>query len=499
MASQIEATPRFFTERNPARSTTGGQVAKIGRLLDSRGRPFMPWQRMLADVAGEIDTTSGFPWYRRIIVIVPRQAGKTTEVRAQATHACLVFERVKIRYTAQTRLMAAARLEQDFYEPIKASPLNALLNHRIGSRRRGQPGFSAKPGAEAIHFGNGSIWGVDAVKDESGHGPSLRRGFIDEAFAHQDARVEQAMGPAMIADPEAQLWVTSAAGTWKSKYLRSQVDAARSRAEVEANRPLHERSSRTLFLEYSAPEDADRDDPATWLGCHPAIGHTIRLEDIAAEHEAWAHKPEEFDRAYLGWWPERSAAEWVIPEGVWSENAAEPDQTVWHGEPVWSIDVAPTRDAASIGMAGRALEGRVFVDVADTRLGPPTWCVDRLGELRSRWGGTHVGLIDAARSLRDDLESAGFTVHLLSASDRMDACGGFYDDAHDHKLRHVHDPDLDGALASAAKRFMTQEGGFVWTRGRSLMDITPLYAATVARFVWLRVAPPDYETGDSLG
>jgi hypothetical protein len=45
-------------------------------------------------------------------------------------------------------------------------------------------------------------------------------GVIDEAFAQEDARLEQGLRPTMITRPQPQLWVVSTAGTRKSAYLR---------------------------------------------------------------------------------------------------------------------------------------------------------------------------------------------------------------------------------------------------------------------------------------
>ncbi|MGH7358528.1 MAG: LAGLIDADG family homing endonuclease, partial [Candidatus Rokuibacteriota bacterium] len=40
------------------------------------GLPLMPWQRLVADVGGEIDPATGLPAYREVILTVPRQSGK---------------------------------------------------------------------------------------------------------------------------------------------------------------------------------------------------------------------------------------------------------------------------------------------------------------------------------------------------------------------------------------------------------------------------------------
>ena len=141
--------PRFGTERNPARATLGGKVAKVATAL---GTPFMPWQRHVADVACEIDPVTGFFFYREIRLLVPRQQGKTTLLLAKATHRMLSAPRMRLVYTAQTRNMARRRLEEDFYTPIADSALSYFLAKTGGD----MPGFRAQAGSEHIRFTNNS-------------------------------------------------------------------------------------------------------------------------------------------------------------------------------------------------------------------------------------------------------------------------------------------------------------------------------------------------------
>ena len=51
-------------------------------------------------------------------------------------------------------------------------------------------------------------------------------------------------------------------------------------------------------------------------------------------------------------------------------------------------------------------------------------------------------------------------------------------------------------MLSARKR--TTDGGFVWTRGKSLADITPLYAATIARHALRTRTPETYDIAASV-
>ena len=479
-----EAVPAWATPRNPARETLGPAVAKIAEAL---GTPFMPWQHELAAAACEIDPETGLFWYRDVRVIVPRQAGKTTFVRAKGSHRCLSMPNQRLVYTAQTRIMARQRLEVDFYEPIKASPLRPFLPPN--RREPKKPGWHGSTGDEYIEFKTGSRWRIDATTETAGHGPTLHEGHIDEAFALVDGRVEQAMRPAMITVRGAQLWTTSAAGNHRSAYLWPKVEDGRARVESGIE-------SRVFYLEYSAPVDADPDDPATILGCHPAVGHTIAIEDVQADRQAM-NDDAEFGRAYYGWWPRESDRPWAIPKQAWRDCGTDPETVNWDGAPVWSVDIAPNRDMAAIGFAATTDDGRPWLEVAAHDYGEG-WVLPHLVKLRSQFGGELVVLDGAgpAAALEPELEEAGFTVRRLTQRQKVDACGALHRGAQQGTLLHGNDPRMDATLQSAAKR--KSGDAWVWGRGISSDDITPLYSLTLARFVWVEEHANDYDLLDSV-
>lgn len=487
--SLTEAVPRFATPRNPNRQTLGPKVAKVLKASDPmiQNADPMPWQRDALDVACEIDPATGLFWYRTVVLIVPRQAGKTSLSRGKVSHRCLT-DRHPVLYTAQDRNKSLRRLQKDFYEPLSRSPLAPFL---------GRPRWSN--GSEVVRWKTGAEIFIDAPNSQSGaHGETIPEAHIDEAFAHADARIEQGVSPALITVKGSQKWITSAAGNSESHFLWGKVEAGRARIEALAHDPMKLTESRTCYIEYSAPVDADRDDPATWLAAHPAIGYTIDLSDMAGEHESL--DAAEFDRAYLGWWPKAAEAPKVFPIEAWNECALPEDADAWNGEPVWSVDVAPDRSFSAIGMAAKAVaQGRIFGEVIKHDPGT-AWVVAGLIKLRSVFGGNLV-VIDAAGSagsLERDLLDEGFEVRRLAAREKVDACGGIFDAVLERDFAHLGDPVLDGAMAGAAKRNMgAGDGGFIWVRGKSLQDITPLYAVTLAWFVMREQLGEDYDPDES--
>lgn len=490
-----EAAPRFATPRNPNRQTLGRKVGKVmaaidpPRRLDGKRGP-MPWQQDALDVACEIDPATGEFYYREIVVVVVRQAGKTSLSRGKISHRCLTTPRASVLYTAQDRNMARRRLEKSFLEPLTDSPLARYL---APAGVRGKLGWDGTNGREKVKWANrAEIFIIAAQKKDSGHGDTLPEAHLDEYFAQVDGRLEQAIGPTMITVPGAQRWVMSAAGDSSSVPLWAKVEAGRARVEAGTE-------SRTCYIEYSAPPDADRSDPDQIAAVHPAVGYTVTVEDILAEQTSMdTAGPDEWNRAYFGWWPSAKARPWVIPQGAWDPLALGEDDVEWDGTPMWSVDVSPERDWCSIALAAAHPEAQTYLEVVDHAEGTG-WAVDKLRRLREALGGKVVALDGSgpSASLEPDLIEAGFEVRRLTLRNKVDACGALYDATLEGRLRHGGDPVLDKALESAST--IRSGDAWVWSRGKSLDDISPLYAVTVARWAWVDAAGEDYDPSDSYG
>ena len=306
MTSQMTCPPRYGTTRHPDRATLGPKVGQVAARL---GKSFMPWQQYVADVALEIDPDTGRLVYDKVGLTVPRQSGKSTFVEAKAAHRCLATGffglRQHVVYTAQTRAKAREKWEEEFLADLEAAPA-------LKGRFRAHKGN----GNEHFRFTNRSRWGLEASTEKAGHGSVLDEAYLDEAFAHQDYRLEQAFGPAMITRANKQLiWLSTAGWLDGSPYLEEQVGIGR--ALVEEGR-----QHGYAYFEWSAPQDADPGDESVWWECMPALGRTITVEAIRAEHEKAvdAGKLNEFRRAYLNQWvPKDVDEDWlVISQDDWA-------------------------------------------------------------------------------------------------------------------------------------------------------------------------------------
>lgn len=246
----------------------------------------MAWQRHVLEVALEVDD-AGKLVYRNVVVIVPRQCGKSTLLFVLRTFRSTrpdLFGGPQVTvFTAQDR-GEALRKWVDVQLPVLQS---SSLAPDIAQIRRSN-------GKEGLSWVNGSREVISATTAVSAHGETVDLAILDEAWAQTDSRMEQAFAPAMITRPCPQSWVVSTAGDHRSIYLRDKLDAGRKAVDNGVETGL-------CFFEWSAPDDADIGDPAVWAEAIPALGETIGVDAIAANWQTMSGP--EFARAHLCVWP----------------------------------------------------------------------------------------------------------------------------------------------------------------------------------------------------
>jgi phage terminase large subunit-like protein len=420
----------------------------------------MPWQSQVANVAGElVEGERGLvPAYREVRVTVPRQSGKTTLILVVEVDRSNNWGPLQhTLYAAQDRVRSREKWEEQC----------ELLNRTVlkgAFRMRRHAGFE-----RSVWRATGSTIAITASGESSGHGQTLDLGVIDEAWAQRDERLVQAFRPAAVTRPAAQIWIVSTMGTEESTFLHDRVDDGRARVEADQREGV-------CYFEWSAGDDDDPDDPATWWGCMPALGHTVSEDVIRADHDALP--ADEFARAYLN--KRTPGGRPVIDAGMWQRARRTGSQLA--GMPCFAVDVTPSRDNAAIGVAGWGQGRRVHLEVVDHRPGTD-WLVSRLAELVSRWQPWPVVIDPAspAGSLLVDLASLGVPTVTIGAREYAQACGQFYDAvaAEPPTVAHLDQPVLNSAVASARKRVLAD--AWAWAR-RSGADVSPLVAVTLARW-----------------
>jgi phage terminase large subunit-like protein len=410
----------------------------------------------VVDVGLEVDEETGLPAYRQVGVTVPRRSGKTTLFLAVQVDRSLGWgRRQRTLYTAQDRNNSRAKWEEQT-ALLRDSPLGGLIKVRL---RLG--------GEQTLWTLTSSTVEITASGESSGHGFDLDLGMIDEAWAQRDTRLIQAFRPAMMARPAAQLWWASTMGTDESMLMNELVDDGRARVEAG-------QTGGVAYFEWSAGDDDDPDDPATWWRCMPALGHTVTEDVIRADHASL--DPAEFARAYLN---RRSpGGRPVIAPATWA--ACRESRSQARGLVCFALDVTPDRSAASIAVSGQRPDQRRHIEVVEHRPGTE-WVPERLYELQRRWAPlpTVVDPGGPAGSLLIDLEAKGVATETMSAREYAQSCGQLFDAVSEGAVAHLDQPVLNAAVISARKRVIGD--AWAWAR-KSGGDISPLVAVTLAHW-----------------
>jgi len=448
--------PRFGTVRSD-RPTRGPEV-EAASLLISR-QTFMPWQRYVSDIANEIDPDTGLLWYETVVIVVPRQQGKTTMIEPQLVTAALRRKDIDVVYTAQDRQMSKRRL------------IDELADKRLGRRPEltGQFKVRRSNGSESIRWANGSQITTVANTDEAGHGLTLDLAVLDEAFSHDDLTVVTALEPTTLTRPDPQVWVVSTVGDGTDGLLQHYQELG--------ERSLLDPRSRVAYFEWSATDEDDRDDPDCWARVMPALGHTVDLDRIRSRRATLT--PESFDRSYLCRRPlaELSAK---LPAGSWTAcGSSDPTPITFDGPVVVAVDVAADRASTSIAVSGMQTSGVLGV-VSHSIDSVSVAAVDEILQLCAHLGPA-VLLADrraGSGALIDALTIAGRPVTEVTAAMLVTYCGSMYDAVVANELEHDRQP----ALAAAATQAISRPLGdaWAWDRRRSPVELSRLISATLA-------------------
>jgi hypothetical protein len=460
------AAPRYATPRTPERANLGEAAQKIARLLDVI---LMPWQLAAVELFTE-QTEDGRLAFSDCALLVPRQNGKSTWTLVLLLLRALGVPGSKCFYAAQTLKDARAMLVDTWVPMLDRSPLRGSYTVRTAN------------GSEAIRFRNGStIALITSTSTKAGHGLVVDMAVIDEAFAQPDSRMETALLPAMATRTNVgggpQFVLVSTAGTpAASPYLLHRVEQGRQLAEAGV-------TTGAAYIEYSADDDADPADRATWASCNPALNFTITEEAIAAEHASLDVM--DFRRSRLCQWTV-AQSEPVVPLALWAELV---DHRSKRGPNLaLAFDSAPDGATSSVAVASTREDGLLHVELV-ARAPGTGWLAAEVTRLVDAHG-PHVVACDGRgphTNALPELERLEVEVLELGAGDAARAHSAFVSACNEKTLRHLDQPELTAALTAAVRRPLGD--AYAWSRRSSADDISPVVAATVASWAALTVDP----------
>jgi len=418
-------------------------------LAASAGLVLDPWQAFALEV-GLSERADGKWSACEVATIVSRQNGKGALFEALALAKMFLFGDELFIYSSH-EFKTSREAFRRIGSLIDATPsLSSRVLRTV--RNPSEFGYDLRTGQRLRFFarsgGSGRGWSADSL-------------FLDEAF-NLGGSAMAALLPTLSTRPNPQVWYASSAAMSTSEQLH----ALRKRAAAGED-------TRLAYLEWSAPEDADVHDREAWAQSNPALGYRLTEEFIEAEVRALPEP--EFRRERLSI-PDMPSGAAVIPPALWAA-CADPESVAL--DPVaFAVDVSPSRDRATIAVAGKRADGRPHVALVDAREGVD-WIAPRMAELmKHRPVAVALDPSGPAGALTQPL--ADHDVEVLPCTTRglTQACGRLYDLVVAGALAHRDEALLNAAVAGASRR--TVGDAWAWARKDARADITPLYAATLA-------------------
>jgi hypothetical protein len=507
----------------------------------------MPHQRLIADVALEIDPATGLLAYSEVVLIGPRQAtGKTELLLPLMTHRCTAVDDALVRWARQElglvvpapgpqRVLYTAQTSDNAREKWRDVHL-ARLKKSPYYRPKRRFGYRLQRNTEAMIWENGSMWLPGSTTGKTGGtGDTLDLGIIDEAWSRSNNSTELGMRPAMMTRagvaPGRQLWVCSMIpGLSRARpdqwgYLKNKRRIGRARIEAGARHG-------TALFDFTAVEGSDPGDRATWYSCMPGLGRTVPERAVAEDFETMSDAGQlvDFCAEYLGWAPVDTVPRWkMIKQRTWDDRY-DADSAI-AGSHALCVEMSEDRTRAVICTAGRRADGDWHVEVVEPGHRVPVtvqgvdWALNRTVELAEDNDPVTV-VIDPRRpasSLIVPLRNRGIDVLTPSQGDSAGACGRFYDRTGEarpagmgcghcagcvagvdcvgeddgERLWHIGQAELDRALGHA-RPFDLGGGAFTFVR-KGAGDILELYGVTLAMHgVEVKGDDGDYDLSESV-
>lgn len=499
--------PRIYTP--PLRPLTpetsrGYEVVEFAR--DILGIELRPWQKWLLVHALEL-LEDGQYRFRRVIVLIARQNGKTTLASVLAAwwlqvESCRHPEMVpplkfKIVGTAQNLDIArepwnAVKLWCDPEPPDEASAEAAVPCLQEATAK-----VSDTNGKEFIKAANLAVYEIRAAKNA--RGKPAARVLMDELREQENWVAWNATSQTTKSFWSGQLWGLSNAGTAKSVVLARQRDAGLKTVAswnelvvdggMDPSEWAEAHDGAIGLFEWSAPDGCALDDDAGLLQANPSCGFggmTLRSlkADIAGMDEAG------FRTEVLCQWVTADVKPYIDP-GAWAELADPSSSIPADGRVVLSVDVSADRSTSYVAAAGEGAGGAEHVEVIARRDGI-VWVPGYLDRVRAAWPGCREVALQTkgcpASELADELAERGWAVHRVEGSDLGAVAGRLRDRVVDGSLRHPPQPVSDQQVRVAVTRRLGEVE--VWNRRDSAAQISGLVAMSQALWALETRQPP---------
>lgn len=342
--------PRNITPRNTDLPTDGDKVAAVSTLL---GRTLIPWQRLAADIAGEYEIDDqGRKVYvhPRVIITVPRQAGKTTLDQARHVRSMMLAPNRVSYYIAQRGKDSNANFKK-LVDTLDRSPLRKLVKQV----KRGA-------GDTVLRFTNGSEFRPSPPVLDEGHGMQSDLVTLDEIWAlseDQGNGLMQAFLPTFITrlaltGQQPQLVLMSTEGTADSTFFNTILSDCR-----------HGRIPKEwAFIDFGLPFDQDPEDLEAVWKYHPGAGHLFTRKQLARFRQEFKNDPAGWRRAFCNI-RDDGATERVYTQDIWEQAQSQHIDTSKLHDIALGVAVDIDQASTSIAIAGITQDNQVHATLLE--------------------------------------------------------------------------------------------------------------------------------------
>lgn len=476
--------PRLWTPplRELTRQTSYG-YAVVEFARDVVGEPLDPWQEWAAIHAGEL-LPDGRPRFRRVLLLVARQNGKT-HLLMMLTLYWLFVERQKLIVGMSTKLDYARESWEKAVEAIQTTEALAGLLPSTGVRRTN--------GEQQIVTSDACRYKISASNRRGGRSLSIDRLISDELREQATWEAYHAAYLAMNARPHGQAFFVSNMGDNASLVLNSLRSAAITFLETG------EGDARLGLMEWSGPEDCELDDVQALAAANPNARRRLDWDTLLGEArhakarggaEEAGFRTEVLCQLVAKLDPAIDPRDWAAcgPR----EGREAPCLDALRDRVCLGVDVTPDGLHASVYAAALDDDGHPVIDPVKAWTGPKATSQLRsqLPALVNRIRPRAVGWLPVgpAASVAAELAErkggvrrwppVGVKVEAIKA-EATQACMGLEELVRSGQLRHGGDPLLGAQVAQARRG--KRGGGWVFIRGQDQGGyVDALYAAAAA-------------------
>jgi hypothetical protein len=253
-----------------------------------------------------------------------------------------------------------------------------------------------------------------------------------------------------------------------------------------------EGDSETLYVEFSADQDADVHDRSQWRKANPSYPKHTTARAILRMLKALG--PASFRREALGIWSEHTGAPPEIDANQWAAGMSNPDLLPARA---YGVRFSPGGDRMALAVAALTDDDRVFVEVLDS--GPTSVGLGGLTQwLSERWEGADAIVIDGlanAGLLNEALLEARVPARRIKRTGPADvttASARLVELVRFKRLAHAGQPGLTEAATRATRRLIGTQGGWGFECSDSTVDMPALEAVALA-ISGLRDRPSTYD------